>query len=72
MQQKRQVCARLAGRQLCELGVHRHGMEVWVIKAQPFMAPRPVGEDVIARRVLALTDRARALQRPLWSTGFPP
>jgi uncharacterized protein YkwD len=71
--------ARLIGRQFClaatdprfrEIGIFRHGMNVWIALAQPFTPPLTKDVAAISRRVLALTNEARSHARRCGNTPF--
>ena len=69
----------IIGRQFCspstepafrEIGTFRHGTDVWIALAQPFSPPAARGSAAISRRVLELTNEARARARRCGSTTF--
>ena len=68
----RQFCSQIAARELQDLGAYRRGSEVWLVIAAPFAPPPAIERGEIARRVLNLTNAARARPQRCGSTLFPP
>ena len=71
---------RIVGRQFCsastepgfrEIGAFRRGTDVWIALAQPFSPPLARDAAAISRRVLELTNDARAHARRCGGTYFP-
>jgi len=71
---------RIVGRQFCsastepafrEIGAFRRGTDVWIALAQPFSPPLERDSAAISRRVLELTNDARARARRCGGTYFP-
>jgi uncharacterized protein YkwD len=71
---------RIVGRQFCsastepdfrEIGAFRRGTDVWIALAQPFIPPLARDAAAISRRVLELTNEARAHSRRCGGTFFP-
>jgi uncharacterized protein YkwD len=67
----RQFCAQITGRDLRDIGTYRRGADVWVMVAAPFTPPSPGDKPAISRRVLELTNQARAHARRCGSETFP-
>ncbi len=70
----------IVGRQFCsastepdfrEIGAFRRGTDVWIALAQPFVPPLARDAPAISRRVLELTNAARAHARRCGGTYFP-
>jgi uncharacterized protein YkwD len=70
---------RVIGRQFCsastepefrEIGLYRRGTDVWIALAQPFTPPLARDAPAISRRLLALTNEARAHARRCGGTAF--
>jgi uncharacterized protein YkwD len=68
----RQFCAQVTGGDLRDIGTFRRGPDIWLIVAAPFLPPSSADRQRIARRVLELTNRARAEGRRCGSESFPP
>lgn len=66
-----QFCAQIAGRDVKEIGTYRRGTSVWVMVAAPFSPPSPGDRQAISRRVLELTNQARAHARRCGRELFP-
>jgi uncharacterized protein YkwD len=66
----RQYCRQLANPAFREIGAWRRGSDVWIALAEPFSPPAPRDQHAISRRVLQLTNRARAHARRCGSTPF--
>ena len=66
----RQFCAASTEPQFREIGVFRRGDAVWIALAQPFSPPSTRDAAAISRRVLALTNDARAHTRRCGGTTF--
>ena len=71
---------RIVGRQFCsastepdfrEIGTFRRGTDVWIALAKPFTPPLVRDAAAISRRVLELTNDARAHARRCGGTMFP-
>ncbi len=67
----RQFCAQITARDLRDIGTYRRGGDVWVMVASPFTPPTPADRQAINRRVLELTNQARAHARRCGSESFP-
>jgi uncharacterized protein YkwD len=67
----RQFCAQITGRELRDIGAYRRGADVWLLVASPFTPPAPADRQAISRRVLELTNEARAHARRCGSEAFP-
>ena len=67
----RQFCAQVTGRDLREIGAYRHGADIWLVVAAPFMPPSPGDRQAVSRRVLELTNQARSHARRCGSESFP-
>jgi uncharacterized protein YkwD len=59
----RQFCAQVTNAAFRELGTWRRGTDVWLALAEPFRPPAAQDLGEISRRVLELTNRARARAR---------
>lgn len=59
----RQLCAQLTDPEYTEIGTYRRGAVVWAVLALPLTPPRPRDALTISRRVLELTNTARAQGR---------
>jgi uncharacterized protein YkwD len=57
----REFCVQITSKDLTEIGTYRRGGDVWVLVAQPFVPPRD--RQAVSRRVLELTNEARAHAR---------
>jgi uncharacterized protein YkwD len=67
----RQFCPQITARDLKDIGTYRRGADVWVMVASPFTPPAPMDRQAISRRVLELTNQARAHARRCGSEAFP-
>jgi uncharacterized protein YkwD len=67
----RQFCAQITARDLRDIGTYRRGADVWVTVASPFTPPAPADRQAISRRVLDLTNQARAHARRCGFEWFP-
>jgi uncharacterized protein YkwD len=67
----RQFCAQIGGKDVKEIGTYRRGTNVWVMVAAPFSPPSPGDRQAISRRVLELTNQARAHARRCGRELFP-
>ena len=56
----RQFCAQVTDPEYTEIGAYRRGEVVWAVMSVPMMPPTPHDADQISRRVLELTNAARA------------
>jgi uncharacterized protein YkwD len=56
----RQFCAQVTDPEYTQIGAYRSGTVVWAVMALPMMPPNPRDADQIGRRVLELTNAARA------------
>lgn len=66
----RQFCQQSTNPAFREIGTWRRGSSVWIALAEPF-APPPTGElRAVSRRVLELTNQARAQPRRCGATPF--
>jgi len=68
----RQYCEQSVNPAYRELGSWRAGSDVWLAFAEPFAPPAARDRAVISRRVLELTNEARARARRCGSTYFAP
>jgi uncharacterized protein YkwD len=66
-----QFCAQVTARDLRDIGTYRRGGDVWVMVASPFTPPALTDRQSISRRVLELTNQARAHARRCGSETFP-
>ncbi len=70
---KQQFCAQLADPRLRRIGIYRRGPhELWIVVAQPLRIPAAQDAAAVGRRVLQLTNQARAHGRTCGSRRFPP
>jgi uncharacterized protein YkwD len=67
----RRFCAQITGKDLRDIGTYRRGADVWLLVASPFTPPAPTDRQAISRRVLELTNQARAHARRCGSEAFP-
>jgi len=67
----RQFCSASTQAQFREIGVFRRGTDVWIALAEPFTPPLAHDAAAISRRVLELTNEARAHSRRCGGTTFP-
>jgi uncharacterized protein YkwD len=67
----RQFCAQITAQDLRDIGTFRRGPDVWVLVAAPFSPPAPGDRQAISRRVLELTNQARAHARRCGFEFFP-
>jgi uncharacterized protein YkwD len=67
----RQFCSQVLEPGLREIGSYRRGPDVWFVVAAPFSPPAPGDRDAISRRVLELTNQARAHARRCGDKAFP-
>lgn len=67
----RQFCTQITSRDLRDIGTYRRGPDVWVLVAAPFVPPAPGDGKVVSRRVLELTNQARAQARRCGAEYFP-
>jgi uncharacterized protein YkwD len=63
--------SQICDRTLRDIGVYRRGPDVWLMVASPFVAPAPSDREDISRRVLQLTNEARARPRRCGRESFP-
>jgi uncharacterized protein YkwD len=68
----RQFCTQTTNPAFREIGTWRRGSDVWIALAQPFAPPAAGDRDAISRRVLELTNQARAHARRCGATPFAP
>ena len=66
-----QFCAQITEPDLRDIGTFRRGPDVWLMVASPFTPPAPADRQAISRRVLDLTNQARARARHCGSEAFP-
>ena len=66
----RQFCAQISNPAFREFGSWRRGADVWLALAEPFMPPAPHDQGEVSRRVLELTNQARARARRCGPTPF--
>jgi len=65
----RQFCDQITSRDFRDIGTYRRGPDIWVLVAAPFVPPTP--SPSIGRRVLELTNEARAHARRCGAESFP-
>lgn len=65
-------CRTLTDPALREIGVQRHGGEVWMVLAAPVFLPAPADAVAVSRRMLELVNAARAVGRRCGAKYFPP
>jgi uncharacterized protein YkwD len=68
----RQFCRQVANPAFREIGTWRSGSSVWIALAEPFTPPAAADRAEISRRVLQLTNEARAHPRRCGSTPYAP
>ena len=68
----RQLCAQVTDPEYTEIGTYRHGAVVWAVLALPLSPPGPRDVERIERRVLQLTNAARAEGRQCGREPFGP
>lgn len=66
-----QFCATATGPEMREIGVYRGRTELWIVLAQPFTPPQTRDAAAVSRRVLELTNQARAHARRCGRTRYP-
>ena len=66
----RQFCSASTEPDFREIGTFRHGSDVWIALAKPFTPPLVRDSAAISRRVLELTNEARAHARRCGGTTF--
>jgi uncharacterized protein YkwD len=66
-----QFCATATGPEMREIGVYRGRTELWIVLAQPFTPPQTGDAAAVSRRVLELTNQARAHARRCGRTRYP-
>ncbi len=70
---RRRFCGQLADPRLRHIGTYRRGKdELWIVVAQPFITPPERDAAAVRRRVLRLTNQARAHGRTCGWRRFPP
>jgi uncharacterized protein YkwD len=67
---ERQFCSASTEPAFREIGTYQRGTDVWIALAQPFTPPASRDAAAISRRVLALTNEARAHARRCGATQF--
>ena len=65
-----QFCQQSTNPKFREIGSARHGSELWIALAEPFSPPARHDADAISRRVLELTNAARARARRCGPQAF--
>jgi uncharacterized protein YkwD len=65
-----QFCRQVINPAFREIGTWRSGKQVWIALAEPFAPPAPQDQAEVSRRVLALTNEARAQPRRCGSTPY--
>lgn len=66
----RRFCAQISDRSARDIGVYRRGADVWLLIAAPFAPPPPRAREQVSRRVLELTNQARAQARRCGTVAF--
>lgn len=66
----RRSCEELSDPAVRDIGVARRGEQVWIVLAAPFATPELANEKDVTRRVLELTNEARARPRRCGSKSF--
>ena len=66
----RQFCSAATQPELREIGVYQQGPNLWIALAQPFTPPPTRDATAVARRVLELTNEARAHARRCGWTSY--
>jgi uncharacterized protein YkwD len=66
----RQLCAQVTDPAYTEIGTYERGNQVWAVLALPLAPPKPRDASAIARRVLELTNAARAQGRHCGNEAF--
>lgn len=66
----RQFCTQVTNPAFRDIGTWRRADEVWIALAQPFTPPERADSGAVSRRVLLLTNRARAQARRCGATPF--
>jgi uncharacterized protein YkwD len=69
---RRQFCQQVSNPAFREGGTWRQGSTVWIAMAEPFRPPAPEDLGAVSRRVLELTNQARATGRRCGSAHFAP
>jgi uncharacterized protein YkwD len=64
-------CAQITAHDLRDIGTYRRGSDVWLLVAAPFVPPASSDRGTVSRRVLELTNEARAHARRCGSVAFP-
>lgn len=68
----RQFCGQLADRRLRQIGAYGGAGGLWIVVAQPFSTPPERDAAAVSRRVLTLTNQARAHGWTCGERRFPP
>jgi uncharacterized protein YkwD/predicted DCC family thiol-disulfide oxidoreductase YuxK len=68
---RRQFCRALGRPGLGAIGVYRRGNAIWIALAKPLTVPPAAAAAAVERRVLELTNRARARARRCGALWFP-
>lgn len=66
-----QFCAQITGKDVKDIGAYRRGASIWVMVAAPFLPPSPGDREAVSRKVLQLTNQARAHARRCGRELFP-
>jgi uncharacterized protein YkwD len=67
----KQFCSAATGPEFREIGIYRRGDALWIVLVQPFTPPSAGDAPAVSRRVLELTNAARARARRCGRTLFP-
>ncbi len=65
-------CGQLVDPALRDIGFHREGSDLWILAAEPFATPALTDPNAVARRVLELTNAARAVGHRCGRREFGP
>ncbi|MBV8146708.1 MAG: CAP domain-containing protein [Gammaproteobacteria bacterium] len=65
-----QFCSQVSNPALREIGTWRSGSQVWIALAEPFAPPAPRDQAAVSRRVVALTNEARAHARRCGASAY--
>jgi uncharacterized protein YkwD len=65
-------CGTLTDRRMSEIGVQRHGRDVWIVLAAPVAVPSARDSSAISRQILDLVNKARVAGRRCGGKAYPP